>query len=272
MVQGSDLNLQTFVEKYLYDFSSSLTVNDHIVSTTEAVTSQEKESEHSIPENSIINNEDEDDHDDLSELTDGTDLSDVSILTESDLKLLEEQFEQKLSKLQKTIEAQNVNYRDLEVQFLNKMKQQIQEFTDKLNEQQENFNSKTILLKTEIKRLNKECTDLKGRLKQAQKEINFINVQLKDFPPVSSIKHNTSLKFPLPPNSIDYIPETPYNKQQTNVKEQSHDNPLETDLASMAKDPIIPQHQNRYSLLVPKDTEAESMAKENEPPFTDVNY
>ena len=63
-----------------------------------------------------------DDHDDLSEFTDGTDVSDVSILTESDLKLLEEQFEQKLSKFQGTIEAQNANYKDLEVQFQNKMK------------------------------------------------------------------------------------------------------------------------------------------------------
>ena len=71
----------------MYHFSRSLTVNDHIVSTTEAVTSQEKESDHAIPENLIINNEDENDHYDLSELTDGTDLSDVSILTEADLKL-----------------------------------------------------------------------------------------------------------------------------------------------------------------------------------------
>ena len=109
------------------------------------------------------------DHDDLSEFTDGTDLSDVFILTESDLKLLEEQFEQNLSKLQGTTEAQNANYKDLEIQFQNKMKQQIQEFTDKLNEQQKNFNSETILLKTEIKRFNKECADLKGLLKQAQK-------------------------------------------------------------------------------------------------------
>ena len=30
MVQGPCLNLQTFVDKYLYDFSNSLTVNDHI--------------------------------------------------------------------------------------------------------------------------------------------------------------------------------------------------------------------------------------------------
>ena len=112
-----------------------------------------------------------DDHYDLSEFTDRTDLSDVSILTESDLKLLEEQFEQKLSKLQRTTEAQNADYKDLEVQFQNKVKQQIQEFTDKLNEQQKNFNGETILLKTEIKRLNKECADLKGQLKQAQKEI-----------------------------------------------------------------------------------------------------
>ena len=117
MVQGAYLNLQTFVDKYLYDFSSSLTVNDHIVSTTESVTSQGKESEHSIPENSIINNKDVDDHDDLSELTDRTDLLDVSILTESDLKLLEEQFEQKLSKLQEITKAQNVNYRDLKFNF-----------------------------------------------------------------------------------------------------------------------------------------------------------
>ena len=69
-----------------------------------------------------------DDHDDLSEFTDGTDLSNVSILTESDLKRLEGQFEQKLGKLQGTIKAQNANYKDLEVQFQNKMKQQIQEF------------------------------------------------------------------------------------------------------------------------------------------------
>ena len=69
------------------------------------------------------------------------------------------------------------------------MKQQIQEFTDKLNKQQENFNNETILLRTEIKRLNKECTDLKGQLKQAQKEINFINIQLKESPLVSYIKH-----------------------------------------------------------------------------------
>ena len=131
MVQGPCLNLQTFVDKYLYDFSNPLTANDHIVSTTGSVTSQEKKSEHSIPENSTSNNEDVDNHDDLSEFTDGTDLSDVSILTKSDLKLLEEQFEQKLSKLQGTIEAQNANYKDLEVQFQNKMKQQIQKFTDK---------------------------------------------------------------------------------------------------------------------------------------------
>ena len=111
----------------------------------------------------------------------------IGTLTESDLKLLEEQFEQKLSKLQGTIEAQNVNYRDQEVQFQKKMKQQIQEFTDKLNEQRENFNSETILLRTEIKRLNKECTDLIGQLKQAEKEINFINIQLKESPPVSYI-------------------------------------------------------------------------------------
>ena len=234
--------------------------NDYIVSTTESETSQEKESEHSIPENSIINNEDVDDHDDLSELTDGTDLSGVSILTESDLKLLEEQFEQTLSKLQGTIEAQNVNYKDLEVQFQNKMKQQFQEFTEELNEHQENFNSETILLRTETKRLSKECTDLKGQLKQVQKEIKFINIQLKKSPSVSYIKQNTSLKFPLPPNSVDYIPETPDTKQQTTVKEQSHDNPLETDLGSMTKNPIITQHQSRYYSLVPKYTEAESMA------------
>ena len=213
-----------------------------------------------------------DDHDDLSEFTDGTDLSDVSILTESDLKLLEEQFEQKLSKLQGTIEAQNANYKDLEVQFQNKMKQQIQEFTDKLNEREENFNSETILLKTEIKRLNKECTDLKGQLTQAQKEINSINIQLKESSPISDIKQNKSLKFPLSPNSVDYMPETSDIKQQTNVKEQSHDNPLETDLARMTKYLVIAKHQNRYSPLVPKDTEVQSMAKENEPPFTDVHY
>ena len=212
------------------------------------------------------------DHDDLSEFTDGTDLSDVFILTESDLKLLEEQFEQNLSKLQGTTEAQNANYKDLEIQFQNKMKQQIQEFTDKLNEQQKNFNSETILLKTEIKRFNKECADLKGLLKQAQKEINSINIQLKKSSPVFYIKHIKSLKFQLPPNSVHYIPETPDIKQQTNVKEQSHDNPLETDLASMTKNPVITQHQNRHSPLLPKDTEVESMAKENEPPCIDVHY
>ena len=113
---------------------------------------------------------------------------------------------------------------------------------------------------------------MKGQLKQAQKEINSINIQLKESSPVSHIKHNKSLKFPLPPNSVDYVPETPDIKQQTNVKEQLHDNPLETDLASMTKNPVITQHQNRYSPLVPKDTEVESMAKENEPPFIDVHY
>ena len=80
------------------------------------------------------------------------------------------------------------------------------------------------------------------------------------------------MKFPLPPNSVDKIPETPDIKQQTNVKEQSHDNPLETDLASMTKNPVITQYQNRYSPLVSKDTEVESMAKENEPPYIDVYY
>ena len=40
----------------------------------------------------------------------------------------------------------------------------------------------------------------------------------------------------------------------------------------MTKNHVITQHQNRYSALVPKDTEVESMAKENEPPFTDVHY
>ena len=113
---------------------------------------------------------------------------------------------------------------------------------------------------------------MKGQLKQAQKEINSINIQLKESLPVSYIIQNKSLKFPLPPNSIDYIPETPNIEQQTNVKEQSHDNPLETDLASTTKNPVITQHQTRYAPLVPKDTEAESMAKENEPPFTDVHY
>ena len=67
--------------------------------------------------------------------------------------------------------------------------------------------------------------------KASTKEINFINIQLKESSPASYIKHNKSLKFHLPPNYVDYIPETPDTKQQTNVKEQSHDNPLETDLA-----------------------------------------
>ena len=108
--------------------------------------------------------------------------------------------------------------------------------------------------------------------KASTKEINSINTQLKESSPVSYIKHNKSLKFPLLPNSVDYIAETPDTKQQTNVKEQSHDNPLETDLASMTKNPVITQHQNRCSPFVPKDTEVESMAKENEPPFIDVYY
>ena len=46
----------------------------------------------------------------------------------------------------------------------------------------------------------------------------------------------------------------------TKVKEQSDNNALEEDLVNMPKDPIIPERQNRYSPLVPKNTEAESMA------------
>ena len=41
--------------------------------------------------------------------------------------------------------------------------------------------------------------------------------ELNEFPPASYIKHNTSLKFPLPPNSVDYMPETPDTKQPTNL-------------------------------------------------------
>ena len=40
----------------------------------------------------------------------------------------------------------------------------------------------------------------------------------------------------------------------------------------MTKNPVITQHQNRCSPLIPKDTEVESMAKGNEPTYNDVHY
>ena len=125
-----------------------------------------------------------------------SELSDVSLITESDLKFLENKFEHRIWELQQIIETQNVNHKDLEVQFQNGLKQQNKEFLDKLIQLEETFNSETTSLKTEIKKLSNECIFLKNQLRQAQKDINSIDMQLKQSPPTSSFEHETSLKFP----------------------------------------------------------------------------
>ena len=62
--------------------------------------------------------------------------------------------------------------------------------------QQETFNTELEFVRREIKKLPNECTDLRGQLKQAQKQINSIDNQLKPSPPTSSVKQITSPELP----------------------------------------------------------------------------
>ena len=202
--------------------------------------------------------------DTFSDLSDKeSELSDVSLITESDLKFLENKFEHRMWELQQVIEIQNVNHKDLEVQFQNRLKQQNKEFLDKLIQLEETFNSKTAFLKTEIKKLSNKCIFLKNQLRQAQKEINSIDMQLKQSPPASSFEHETSLKFSPASSFLTSLSNMQNSTQMTNGRKVSHDKHQET-----AR--IIPYHANRISTLASLDRE-KSEENQNEATFIEVN-
>ena len=264
MVQGSDSNLQAFIDNYLYNFISSLPVAHNKPDTTkekekDVITAKNNGADSlstNITENTTHFNKDlitlERSNNDSKTLSDyycdtfsdfsdkESELSDVSLITESDLKFLENKFERRIWELQQIIETQNVNHKDLEVQFQNKLKQQNKEFLDKLIQLEETFDRETTFLETEFKKLSNECIFLKNQLRQAQKEINSIDMQLKQSPPASSFEHKTSLKFPPASSFLISLPNMQNSAQMTDRRKPSHDNHQETAH-------IIPCHENRFS-------------------------
>ena len=154
MVQGSDSNLQAFIDNYLYNFISSLPVAHNKPDTTkekekDIITAKNTGADSlptNITENTTHFNKDlitpeRSNNDSNTFLNDDTfsdfsdkesELSDVSLITESGLKFLENKFEHRIWRLQQIIETQNVNHKDLEVQFQNRLKQQNKEFLDKV--------------------------------------------------------------------------------------------------------------------------------------------
>ena len=204
MIQGSDINLETFIENYLYQFTRSLHTHNFVSTNNQSeqfsneldtidssqVVSPKTDEVYLIPETN--DNSIQKDDDNISELSDKS----LSIITESDFKSLERKFCLKIEELEQIIKAQNENHKDMETQYQNKAKLLIKEFEDELIKQQETFNIELEFVKTEIKKLRNECADLKGQLKQARKQVNSIDNQLKPSSPTSSIKQITSPELP----------------------------------------------------------------------------
>ena len=191
MIQGSDINLEIFIKNYLYQFTRSLHIND-FVSTNDKSEQFSNELDTIDSSQVVPSNANEvyvipETNDNISEFSDGS----LSIITETGIRpeILTKKI---LLKIEELVKAQNENHKDLETQYQNKARLQIKEFEDELIKQQETFNIELEFVRTEIKKLPKECTDLRGQLKQAQKQISSIDNQLKPSPPTFSVKQMTS--------------------------------------------------------------------------------
>ena len=144
MIQGSNINLEIFIENYLYQFTRSLHTNNFVSTNNQSeqfsneldtidssqVVSSNANEVYIIPETN--DNSIQKDDDNISELSDES----LSVITESDLKCLERKFCLKIKELEQIIKAQHENYKDMETQYQNKAKLQIKEFENELIKQQ----------------------------------------------------------------------------------------------------------------------------------------
>ena len=103
-------------------------------------------------------------------------------------------------------------------------------------------------VRTEIKKLPNKCKDLRGRLKQVQKQINSIDNQVKPSPPTSSVKQITSPE--LPQSTFSWAP-LPTSFTPINENKSPHRNPqktiiLDSNSINNPKYSFTPEHENRY--------------------------